>query len=81
MDNPLTVYGKIREYVSRVYTLDTFEDIKKRRKEVLTTKKEDLIKHAKMFDDVIQNSVKCVAGNKAKINECNDLFNKEITLF
>ena len=81
MDNPLTVYGKIREYVSRVYTLDTFEDIKKRRKEVLTTKKEDLIKHAKMFDDVIQNSVKCVAGNKAKINECSDLFNKEITLF
>lgn len=81
MDVPLTVYGKIREYVSRVYTLDTYEDIKRRRKEVLTTKKEDLIKHAKMFDEVIKNSVKCVAGNKAKIDECKDLFDNEITLF
>ncbi|WP_290773919.1 insulinase family protein [Anaerofustis sp.] len=34
MDIPLNNYSKIREYVTRVYTKDTYENIKKRRKEV-----------------------------------------------
>ena len=34
-----------------------------------------------MFNDFIDKSVKCVAGNKSKIDEIKDNFNKEITLF
>lgn len=81
MDTPLNVYSKLREYVTRKYTLDTYDNIKRRRKEVLTTTNDDLKRHYDMFNDFIDKSVKCVAGNKSKIDEIKDNFNKEITLF
>lgn len=81
MDIPLNNYSKIREYVTRVYTKDTYENIKKRRKEVLEVKSVDLQKHYKMFEDVFNNSIRYVAGNKAKIEECGNMFKNTVVLF
>ncbi|WP_290773916.1 hypothetical protein [Anaerofustis sp.] len=47
----------------------------------MEVKSVDLQKHYKMFEDVFNNSIRYVAGNKAKIEECGNMFKNTVVLF
>lgn len=81
MDTPFNVYNKIREYTSRKYTCDTYEDIKRKRLEVLSTNKGDLAKHYDLVNDVLNNSVKCAVSGKEKMESEKEIFTTQISVF
>lgn len=79
IDIPKSVYNKTREYVIRSYTNDTYDNILKRREEILSTTKKDIISSYDLVRDVIEVKNICVIGNSNQLSK--DLFDEVTNCF
>jgi len=57
-------------------TNTTKEDIKKTKDEILSTTAQDIRNFAKMIQDICEQNVYCISGNKANIEQYKDLFDE-----
>ena len=63
-DFPLSPSMKGEKAVSQYISRISHEDIQKERDEILSTKKEDIMKYKEMMEKLSQNHYICVMGNK-----------------
>lgn len=80
-DMPQPVYVKLREYVLRHYSRDTYENIRNRRLQILETGVEDLRKYAGVFEALNENALKITCGEEKSIEDYKDAFEEVRTLF
>ena len=79
IDIPKSVYNKTKEYVIRSYTNDTYDNIVKRRGEILSTTKKDIVSSYDLVRDVLDVKNICVIGNSNQLNK--DLFDEVTNCF
>lgn len=80
-DFPLSPSMKGEKAVSQYISRISHEDIQKERDEILSTKKEDIMKYKEMMEKLSQNHYICVMGNKDVIRENKDIFEQLIDVF
>ena len=80
LDGPMTTSQKSKLSLNRYLAGVNYEDLDKRREELLNTKLEDLKEFAKYFRELAKHGSICVHGSETKIKAVSSMFDKILTV-